>query len=516
MKLRNVMALILAMGMTTNIFASVRDNIIIMGYEYTPIQEFEERMDNSIFEPVKQEEYIPFDTFTKNNDTYILVSELMCIDDNFKVTEKWSELGVCISYKQEGLEIQFTTGGETCYILQDYKSSPSNYKPILKEGKIYVPFKLIKEKIGYDVVIPKPPVVEKVEVNRPDALEQLVPVKGTTLGFVRINKKLCQMRYIQYQLDNLVNLSDYARYIPCLWSYDEKTNVLEVKRGKYHWAEFKPGELYYNLNGSTRMLDFPVERIGNDFYIAMHLLARIKSDIYAYTLDGKYISIETRDFTLKQRDAERRAYIEKYGEEAWQREERNRTFLGEKELDLGYSFTDWRDTLIMMPHNPDGTIASFSYVQPLPLDVSKEALTRTGKKLKMGPFTVPLYKGTISYNSHPAYTKDEFISEIRHPFGLGILCHKLMGKEFIELSIAKNADIELVIKELYTIFAPQFTAKQVEQLCNEAFEKRALISNQLSKEIEKKNYSIASYLNYRVNSRGEKCFERFEVSYKWD
>lgn len=141
--------------------------------------------------------------------------------------------------------IYFYKDGKLQKMLKHNGIFPTEHLPIFKDEKIYVPLKLIKEQLGYEVVIPQAP-EPKVDKTKKDT--PIVPVKGTKLGYISINEELCPVRYIEKLDDNLVNLSDYARYIPCLWTYD-----------------------------------------------------------------GKYISITTQEFLLKQRNVERLKYIEGHG-----------------------------------------------------------------------------------------------------------------------------------------------------------------------------------------------------------
>lgn len=502
---------ILAIGLTmsTMLFIDqVFAESIILGYEYGFMQEMDDRMDRLMVDP-DFEESIPFDTFIKNNDTYIAMRDLPRIDE-----ELYTGIGLyddikveALIYNDVELAIYFYTNGKLKETQKQHDIFSTQHIPILKDGKIYIPLKLIKEELGYEVIIPK---VREPQEDETKNLKPLVPVKGTKLGYIEINGKLCQVRYIEHSLDNLVNISDYARYMPCLWSYNKSTNILEVRRGVRHYAEFEPGRYKYKYAGIDRIMDPPVERIGDDFYVGMHLLARIKKDVYNFTPDGKYISITTQEFIMKQRHTEREKYIDNHGKEAWDKEERNRVFLGNHMVALGYDFYSWGDSLPMRPYNPDGTRLITNYTKPLALNLSEESLTKTGEQLKMGPFTVPLYKGTIRYTSNPAFKKG-FISEIRHPFGLMLNYYKQDGKNHIEMSVAKNADIELVTKELYSIFAPQYTSQQVQAFTDQVFKTGQLIGPELDKAIKKQKQYISSYAAYVVNTRNEYCYDRFDL-----
>ncbi|HHX60047.1 MAG TPA: hypothetical protein GX707_04820 [Epulopiscium sp.] len=478
----------------------------IIGYEYSFMQEISDRTDLAIVNG-EVGEYIPFDTFTQGSDTYIAVQDLPRISEEFFVGWGYYEGEECeyIIYNNIGLNIHFYKNGNLKYMEKYNAGFSTQHIPILRDEKIYVPLKLIKEQLGYEIIIPPAPKEKEKKVVQP-----IVPVEGTKLGYIKVNGELCQVRYIKHSLDNLVNVHDYARYIPCLLSYDETTDTLEVRRGRFEYAEFQPGKVTYKYAGLERLLDPPVQRIGDDFYVAMHLLARIKKDIYNFTSDGKHISITTQEFMFRQRNAERLQYIEDHGQEAWDQEEKNRIFLGHNIIELGYDFWDWRDSLQMKPYNPDGTRLITNYTMPLPLDLSADSLTKTGEKLKMGPFTVPLYKGTIRYTSNPAFGKN-FISEIRHPFGMMLTYYKENGSNRIELAIAENANIELVMKELYSVFAPEYSDQQVQAFIHKVFETGVLIRPEIEKGIEKQKMYITDWGPYIINTRKEPCYDRFKI-----
>ena len=507
-RLKRIIAGLILSGIlfTNQIYA---DDYFQMGYEYTPMQQLQDRIENSIFN-AKEEEDTPFDYFTKNNDTYIVLEDIARIDEKFCVSRGsyGDDNGGYISYNDISLNIDFTLDEKTIYIVKQGILSPSEHRSMLKDGKLYIPVKLIKEKFDYNLVIPSPSEHKKQEIKNQ---EPMIPAKGTTLGYVDINDQLQQARYIKTEYDYLINLNDYCRYIDCLWSYDEKTNTLIVRRGKSSWAEYKPGKTSYKLSGKERTLDLPPQRIGDDFYVALHLLARIKADIHTYTLDGKYIKIYTQEYLIKTRDAQRREYIEKYGQEAWDKEERNLRFLGYDNMSYGYEWGGWRDSLAMRPFTTDGNWLGYHYTPALPLDLSKESLTKTGEKLKMGRFEIPIYKGTIRYTSNPRMGK-ELIAEIRHPFGMMLTYQIYENKPEILIEIAENADIELVIKELYGIFAPEYTKQQVEALVNKAFKTKSLISAELERSMQKQKHMADEIISPIINSRRERCFKRFSIS----